>query len=137
MANRPDEIQTFSNNDFVRILKRVQPTGLMRDVKFTRLLSLLSADPNDSELLEIVNERLQDTEMKQLLVPDPFRATNPLSQSDFTGEIILGCTPPNRVIWRIPCEQLTQHLLCVGRSGGGKTNTILLILTQLLENHAR
>lgn len=136
MARYRDDHKSMREDDFSRLVRRIQPTGLLRDARFARLLNLLSADPSDPEMLEIVNERLQETEMKQLLAPDPFRATNPLCQADFSGEIILGCIPPNRVIWRVPTQLLVTHTLICGKAGGGKTNTILLILTQLLENHA-
>lgn len=136
MAKYRDDHKPMREDDFSRLVRRIQPTGLLRDARFARMLNLLSGDPNDPEVLEIINERLQETEMKQLLAPDPFRATNPINQSDFEGSIILGRIPPNNVIWRIPTQLLLTHILICGKSGGGKTNTILLILTQLLENHA-
>ena len=136
MAKYPGNHRPSSDTDFTRLVKRIQPTGLLRDQRFARMLNLLSIDPDDAEVRELVGERLQEAEMQQLLAPDPFRPTNPLSQNDFDGSIILGRIPPKNVIWRIPPQLLITHPLIAGRAGGGKTNAILLILAQLLENHA-
>lgn len=136
MARNRNDHRPAPENEFTKLMKRIQPTGLLRDQRFARLLNLLNVDPDDAEVREIVGERLQEVEMQQLLAPDPFRATNPINQADFDGSIILGRVPPNDVIWRIQPGQLTSHCLLIGKSGGGKTNVILLILAQLLENHA-
>ncbi len=136
MARNRNDHRPAPENEFTRLVKRIQPTGLLRDQRFARLLNLLNVDPDDAEIRELVSDRLQEAEMRQLLSPDPFRPTNPISQADFDGSIILGRISPNDVIWQIRPSQLTNHCLLIGKSGGGKTNMILLILAQVLENHA-
>ena len=118
---------------FINLLIRSRKLGLHRHPIHCAQLRFLEVDPTDTEMLEIVQESLAQAELDQILNPDPFRATNPVSGSELPGTIGIGLIPPAGVPWLILPEALTNHLLIAGRTGGGKTNLILLILAQILE----
>ena len=122
-----------SQQTLVNLIKRSTKTGVNRYPRFTQLMRFLQVNPDDSELCELAVEALDEAEMRELLDPDPFRATNPISPHDLPGNVFLGLIPPMGIPWLTHPDMLTNHLLLAGRSGGGKTNMILLILAQLLE----
>jgi len=118
---------------FRSLLIRSQKVGLHRDSTFASLMVHLEANPEDNEMHDLALERIEEVEMQNLVDPDPFRATNPISPRDLQGNIGLGHIPTSGIPWLISPAMLTNHILICGRSGGGKTNLILLILAQLLE----
>lgn len=114
------------------ILLRLKRTGLIKDQKSRQLLRLLDAIPDDAELQSLVSETLESAEMRDKIDPDPFRATNPMSEELPAGDLILGGVYHTGAPWLINHNALTSSILICGRSGGGKTNLILLILMQIL-----
>ena len=65
--------------------------------------------------------------------PNPFRAANSGTSQILIGEIGLGIIEDAGIPWAVSPKLLTNNMLCAGRSGGGKTNLLLLILAQVLE----
>ena len=133
---------TPDNGDFSRLRppvnvnllrRRCRETGCDRDPWVAAALNFLMSNPNDPQMLEVVREALAACELQDTVSPDPFRATNPVSLENLRGTIGLGFIPPFGVPWMITPEMLMTHLLLTGRSGGGKTTIILLILIQLLK----
>lgn len=120
------------NANSMELMRRLQKTGLHRHSNVARLMHFLEIDPSDVDLHQLLVEKLEDEELKEVLLQDYFRSTSPTSQSEFNGEIILGSISPHGVLWRVSPEQLVCGTLIAGRPGGGKTNLIFLILTQLL-----
>ncbi|MCK5127315.1 MAG: DUF87 domain-containing protein [candidate division Zixibacteria bacterium] len=122
----------ITEKDINDIIKRAQKTGRNRELKFSKLFNLLKANPADVMVYNLIIEMLKEAEMNDLVDPDPFRATNPISNL-LPGTIGLGKVPPKGVPYLIYPEMLTTHMLICGRTGGGKSNLIFLILLQLLE----
>lgn len=122
-----------SDDDIIGLRIRSRELGLDRYRNHCQTLKFLEIDPEDHELRELALEDIQQAEAEEILNPDPFRATNPVSPHNLMGDVGIGLIPPRGVPWSIPKDMLTNHLLVAGRSGGGKTNLILLILAQLLE----
>lgn len=114
------------------IYKEAVSLGLHRNQSFNNFYRLSSACPEDKEIIELMDEMIEIEKMRNLEDPDPFRATSPITP-DFQGNILLGIVPPNSIPYFIEPESFLTHFLICGRSGSGKTNTIFLILTQLLE----
>ena len=127
--------QNIERNEFVDLVRRSQQTGLSRDPRFSILLRYLQTDPEDIEVHELVLEAIEEAEMTNLLSPDPFRATNPIARDDLPGTMGLGFIPPSGIPWLIHPDMLTTSALICGRTGGGKSNLIFLILAQLLKTN--
>jgi len=121
-ANSPD-----------RLLIEGQKVGIFRYRENVTVAEFLIENPDDAQLREILEEAIADQQALSIFEPEPFRATNPVSTDLLSGTIGLGFMPPERIPWMITPEMLCSHTLIAGRSGGGKTNLILLILYQLLE----
>lgn len=126
----PSQARTVS---YEALLKRCVDHGLHRDPTTESLLRFLEHDNKDRSLIELVTERLAEADRIQLLTPEPFVATNPITSGDLPGSIGLGLIQPDGVPWCITPEMLTTHVLLTARSGGGKSNQVFLILGQLLE----
>jgi hypothetical protein len=134
--NRKDELRNPRNVDPTDLLRRAKKVGADRDWIFASMLEFQGIDPSDSELTDMMTEKLDEAELENLVNPDPFRVTNPIAGGLLEGSIGLGIVPPAGVPWLITPEMLTNHILICGRSGGGKTNLILVLLIQLLERHS-
>lgn len=72
-------------------------------------------------------------DVQDMLNPDPFRSSNPTRPGDINGPICLGKVKHSSLMWGIHPAALTEHLCCLGRTGGGKTTVIKSILGQLLK----
>lgn len=117
----------------VEVLRRqCNDLGLQCLVLVQSALQCLELDPLDKQAFEFLTDQIAEAKHMQLISPDPFRATNPISPADLPGSIGLGFIPPSGVPWLITPEILLTHVLIVARSGGGKSNLIFLILAQLL-----
>lgn len=114
-------------------LRNVVRLGLFKDPLFGKLLALHRADPEDLELVALLQEGISVAEEREVLDPNPFRAELPSAHDTFPVGLIAGRVKETDVIWRIPEEQLVQHTLLLGRTGGGKTNTAISLVAQLLE----
>lgn len=119
-------------NKIEHIYKEAVSLGLHHNQRFNNFYRLSTACPEDKEIIELMVEMIEIEKMRNLEEPDPFRATSPIG-TEFQGNIFLGMIPPNGVPYLIEPESFLTHFLICGRSGSGKTNTIFLILTQLLE----
>jgi len=107
-------------------------TGLIKDQSVKTALEQLSVNPYDSECLAHVKGELHNYEIQEVLYPDDFRKTNPTSPNRLGGLIILGIVRHSNIRWGIDQNSLTEHLVCVGRTGGGKTTVIKKILRGIL-----
>ena len=119
----------FSSLSFLRESVRL---GLLRDPIYPKLLEFQNLDPSDADISALLQEGLLNAQKSEILAPNPFRAEAPNSQRDLHGELLLGQVSESGVPWCLPHDLMTQHTLCVGRSGGGKTNLFLLIVLELL-----
>lgn len=119
--------------DIVSQIKRSQETGLNRDQRFNQIMFWRQILPDDSEIMQMAEEPLQQAEFKNLTDPNPFRATNPRLVGELPGEILIGAIQEYNIPYLLPMCLITNHILVFGRTGGGKTNLILLILAQILE----
>jgi hypothetical protein len=128
---KPDP--AFSNISAIEKLVALgRTTGLGRDEGIANALNFLVMNPDDPLLMEYVEDQFNDFLALQAIDPDPFRATNPISNEELPGNVGLGIIQPAGIPWCITPEMLTTHILILGRSGGGKSNLIFLILVQLL-----
>jgi DNA helicase HerA-like ATPase len=134
-VNKGEPIQP--SNHLERLFLDAKKLGVLRSPQNAALAGFVAEDPNDTELIELLEEEVNIQKALAVVDPDPFRATNPLNETDLQGSIGLGFILPERIPWRIYPEMLTNHMLILGRSGGGKTNLIFLILLQLLEARNR
>jgi len=122
----------LSNEDIIGKIKRAQKTSLSQSKDYQSLISFLAEDPTDVELNEIAEESLIEAEYENLIDPDPFRLTNPIDHFLLMGTIGIGYVVSSGNPYYILPELLNTHMLVLGRTGGGKSNLILLILFQLL-----
>ncbi|MEZ5359845.1 MAG: hypothetical protein R3F48_13580 [Candidatus Zixiibacteriota bacterium] len=122
--------KTMDNKEFHL---RSHRTGLIKNTQHSQLLRILDANPEDSEVQSLVLEALESAETQNQLDPDPFRPTNPAFSDGLHGRLLLGKVSNTNSPWLIEPDMLTNSILICGRSGGGKTNFILLILAQILE----
>lgn len=120
-------------NPLDKIMIEGQRAGIFRYQENVTIAEFLIENPEDTELQEILEEAIGEQKALDIIEPDPFRAQSPISVDILEGIIGLGFMLPDRIPWMIAPEMLCNHILICGRSGGGKTNLILLILYQLLE----
>jgi len=123
----------MNNTTVDPLLARAQVLNLNRDPRTAVWLQHLLLRPHDLVVRTLVQEKVVQAEQTVALSSDLFLLTNPLAQGELTGAFALGVIPPNRVPWLLPPAQLAENTLLLGRSGAGKTNTILLLLCQILE----
>jgi hypothetical protein len=109
---------------------------LEQSQQFSGLIRLLKANPQDINLYTLALERVKESEADSLTADDAFWATQP--RTTLPGTLWLGYASYSGIPWLIYPDMLKESILIIGRSGGGKTNLILLILAQLIEqrNHA-
>ena len=107
--------------------------GIAEQPDIKTALQQLSVNPQDGECIAHVRSRLRAAAIQEILNPEPFRRTNPTSANRVTGPILLGKIRHSGVPWGIRQDALTEHLICVGRTGGGKTTTIKKILREILK----
>jgi DNA segregation ATPase FtsK/SpoIIIE-like protein len=118
------------------ILIRAKRTGDDRLPDFANLLTFAVNDPEDTEIIDLLEEQLQASEMAELVDPDPFRVTAPNEYDNMDGDIVLGLTSVGTV-YGIDCDSLCRHLLVCGASGSGKTNILRLLVAQIVSREVR
>ncbi len=96
-------------------------------------LEQLRINRYDQQCLSIVLERINSLDQQEVLHPEPFRKTNPTY--NLSGKIRLGQIMHSGRIWNINSSVLCTHVIAVGRTGGGKSSYIKLIIKQLLERN--
>jgi ABC-type multidrug transport system fused ATPase/permease subunit len=119
--------------DLKKLIRECQESGVIKLPEVASALEFLLENPNDTQLLEIVQEALSSYSSQQMINPDPFQATNPVDYRITSGSIKLGFIEHSNIKYGINPDELTTHLLIAGRTGGGKTSLVLLILSQILE----
>lgn len=107
--------------------------GLTNRPNVNTALQQLSVNPKDKECLEYILGELKKLKSNEILNPEPFRQTNPDILSSISGPIALGKIRNTNVPWGLHQDSLTEHLVCVGRTGGGKTTVIKRILQSILQ----
>lgn len=118
--------------NFEELVRLCQITGASKVPSVAKALSFLAACPDDPQLLEFVAFELEQRLCLDLVSPDPFRATNPVSD-ELPGEIKIGFVPPYGIKWGVKLDDLYCHLMLMGKSGAGKTATINILLREALE----
>lgn len=111
--------------------------GLTSDPLIKSALQQLSINPFDIECEQLIRQEIRSMEVQDILDPDPFRRVNPTHLSNVTGPIRLGRVQHSNVCWGIYPEALTEHLVLIGRTGGGKTTVIKAIIRQLLKRKSQ
>lgn len=129
-----NEITIARKNAFELISKSIN-LGLSRDPLHASLMQFLDLNPSDKAVYELLCERVENEERIQLYNNDPFRATNPILPNCFQGNIALGYILPKFIPWVVDPLILTNGFLACGRTGGGKTNLFLLVLSQILSQN--
>ncbi len=128
--NKPDS--HGNEGSLEKILNDATRAGVLHHPQNQDIARFLIENPDDSELREWLKDLIGEQNALAVVDPNPFRATNPVSENELPGEITIGENPSSGVHWRISPRMLTTHMLVIGRSGGGKSNLIFLILAQLL-----
>lgn len=123
-------MKTNVENNIQNIIKSVKEYGLDRKPVINHVLHFFQINPDDT-LQEILRESIDQENLLNINDPNPFRKTTPTIP--LPGEIYLGNVQESEVPWMLSSNQLTNKILIIGRSGGGKTNLILLILAQILQ----
>ncbi len=116
------------------LLNRSKRLGLDRDPHFRERMEWLQLDPEDTSLAEMMEEDIQEAEELQRISPDPVRRTLTYNPELLDGPCRLGVIPQNGFPYGLPPDQLQHHLLCMGRTGGGKTTAVTTILRYMLEH---
>lgn len=106
--------------------------GIAEQPDIKTALQQLSVNPQDVECIAYVRSRLRAVTIQEILNPEPFRRTNPTLAYKVSGPILLGKVRHSDVYWGIHQDALTEHLICVGRTGGGKTTVIKKIIREIL-----
>lgn len=129
--NRSNVRHIDQHHTVADLIATTKELGLDRYPDVAMSLRFLEVNPEDQALRGIVLEKIRTAEHLNLVSPNPFRSTSPVET--LGGNVLIGFIPETQVQCSIPTSQLLTHLLCIGKTGGGKTNLILLIMLQLLE----
>jgi len=117
------------------LFQHLRKAGLDRIPHVKDLMEWAQIDPDDSAIIRLLKEALEEEGSIVQLNPDPFRPTMPHNQQDISGDLHLGHLPQNGFPYHISIAQLISHLLVLGRTEGGKTTLIRHLLHQLVQNH--
>ena len=123
--------------DHFRLRLECTKRDLVIDPQIATALDQLSVNPYDFECAQFVLQRIGSYDLQETLNPDPFRKTNPSRYSNVDGPIKLGRVIHSNIPWGIKASALTEHMVIVGRTGGGKTTVIKNILSQLLSRRVK
>ena len=107
--------------------------GIAEQPDIRTALQQISINPQDVECIAHVKSRIRTVAIQEILNPEPFRRSNPTRSNKVSGPIFLGRVRHSGVLWGIHQDALTEHLICVGRTGGGKTTVIKKILSEILK----
>ncbi len=91
----------------------------------------------DFQCEQLINNRIRSSDIQDILNPDPYRKINPTRPGSVDGPIYLGKVKHSDLNWGIHPAALTEHVVLIGRTGGGKTTVIKSILCQLLERRTK
>ncbi|VGO13902.1 hypothetical protein PDESU_02459 [Pontiella desulfatans] len=116
------------------LFQQLRKAGLDRIPHTHDLMEWAQIDPDDSSIIRLLQEALEEEGTILQLNPDPFRPTMPHNQQEVSGDLHLGYLPQNGFPYGISIQQLIYHLLVLGRTGGGKTTLIRHLLHQLVQN---
>lgn len=119
------------NEETLKLYMAGAGLGATRSPQWMRGFQLLALNEDDGAVRELLLEDLRARHEHSILEPHPFRTTNPLPREGLDGVIRLGIAEETGSVYGIPVAQLFTHLLIVGRSGGGKTNLLLLMVLQI------
>jgi len=132
VIHKPDNKIVEPWEEVQQIVKKSIKFGIHRNPRQAQYLRFLEINPNDTQLRQLANELINNEENVHLYNSDPFRATNPILVNQFVGNIGIGIVPPAMIHWLIDEVSLLNHLLVSGRSFGGKSSLVLLVLYQIL-----
>lgn len=110
--------------------------GLTSDPLVKSALQQLSINPYDLECAQLIQHEIRSMDIQDILRPDQFRRTNPARLNQVSGSIRLGRVQHSNVWWGIHPQALTEHMVLIGRTGGGKTTVIKALVRQLLERRS-
>ncbi|MDF7822848.1 DUF87 domain-containing protein [Pontiellaceae bacterium B12227] len=117
------------------LFQQLRKAGLDRIPHVKDLMEWAQIDPDDSAIIGLLKEELEEEGTIVQLDPDPFRPTMPHDPGIIRGQLLLGHLPQNGFPYYISIEQLISHLLVLGRTEGGKTTLIRHLLHQLVRHH--
>lgn len=117
------------------LFQQLRKAGLDRIPDIKDLMEWTQIDPDDSSIIKLLREAIEEEGTIVQLNPDPFRPTMPHDPREVAGELKLGHLPQNGSPYGISIRQLIHHLLVLGRNGGGKTTLIRHLLRWLVKNH--
>lgn len=124
-----------ANSRYRNYLIRLQKTGLHRSQRALGLLQFLLVNPQDFEVENLLNELIEEEELRLTASEDYFSPCSPIGQHDLLGDLYLGKIAQRQICWQFPSALLTNSMFVCGRAGGGKTNFIILLAAQVLANN--
>jgi len=136
----PDALYNLASEAAKTILAQAEQAGMQNDLYVLNSVKIILADPEDAlhnvQLFEDVMKYLQPHIAAMQLDSNPFK---PYPREEVFGPAILGTSYQgitSSTIYPVglTAEELTQHILIVGRTGAGKTNLIFFLLQSLIGN---
>jgi len=119
--------------DIKDLITRCINTGEIEKLETARALQFLFVNPNDAQMLKFIKDRIERQETIQLLTQDPFIQSNPIYLEERNNSLKLGIVEHSKIIYSIQLNRFLTHCLICGRTGGGKSNSSLLLIIQFLE----
>ena len=132
VPTRPAPVQVATDPRIRALFTRIRQLGLDQDETVAMLMQWVMHDPSDPVVLRELAERVADEEHLQQATPDTFRPTTPRNPDSMLGTLELGTIPQNGGRFGLAIETLREHLLLLGRTMGGKTTAVKVLLSQLL-----
>ena len=118
---------------FLYLLNKADEVGALEDPFISEILGIMSNGEQDSELNQILAEELDIKIFSDKLLPNPFRKNCPSKNNkEVQGQIKLAMTETG-AIWGVDPDDLVCGItLIIGATGTGKTNLVSLLIYQLM-----
>ena len=129
-----DRNSNLNQMSFVQsLLTECRNAGLLQDPRYAWALEILLVNPGDIQMREYIQEKLDEYRVQQLIKPDLFQATNPVTPENISGRLKVGFIEYSGIKYGIEPDDFVTSMFITGRAGGGKTSIALIILAQFLE----
>ncbi len=113
------------NDDFVSLLRQAASLKSNLDIRSTLYLHALACRPHDKQLAQRVRSRLDTAAVKEMVRNLPF-----ITPAMMAGSFLLGYHQSGKAL--IEPIELSNHLLLLSGSGGGKTINFFFWLQQVI-----
>jgi len=105
---------------------------LLQEKDICTALDQISINPNDGECRSLIQQRIRNAVIQDTLNPRAFEKANRAASGVVTGPIRLGIINHTNEQYGIHMSSLRAHVVVFGRTDGGKSSFVRLILQQLL-----